>query len=42
MLKTFVGREVKMVELKNEINKLTNEIEDLKIKLKAGRKNEKT
>lgn len=42
MLKTFVGREVKMVELKTEINELTNEIEDLKDKLKEGRKNEKT
>lgn len=38
MVKTFVGREVKMVELKNEIDKLTNELEDLKGKLKGESK----
>lgn len=42
MLKSFLGREVRMVELKNEINKLTYEIEDLRGKLKEGSKNEKT
>jgi hypothetical protein len=42
MLKSFLGREIRMVELKNEINKLTHEIEDLRGKLKEGDKNEKT
>lgn len=30
MLKSFVGRELRMVELKNEIKKLTYELEDLR------------
>lgn len=39
MVKSFLGRELRMVELKNEINKLTYEIEDLRGKLKEGSKN---
>ena len=42
MLKSFVGRELRMVELKNEIKKLTFELEDLRGKFKIGSKNEKT
>ena len=42
MLKSFVGRELRMAELKNENKKLTYELEDLRGKLKVGSKNEKT
>jgi len=41
MLKSFVGRELRMVELKNEIKKLTYELDDLRGGFKEGSENEK-